>query len=95
MEEEIRRDPGNPVANYFRAVAARGAGDLEGAWNAAIAGWVRSTLSPETTEDLRADLDRLVQQALIPERSRTESRNPQEALDALTTEWELVKRQWK
>ena len=56
-------------------------GDVEGAWNAAIAGWVRSTLSPETTGELRADLDRLVMQALIPERSRVMSvRDPQEAV---------------
>ena len=53
---------------------ARGAGDIEGAWSAAVAAWVRSTLSPETTSRLRDDLDRLVTQALIPERSRTRGR---------------------
>ena len=50
MNEEIQRDPGSPVANYWLAVSARGAGDIDGAWNSAIAAWVRSTLSPETTE---------------------------------------------
>jgi hypothetical protein len=74
----------------------RGMGDVDGAWQAAIAGWVRSTLSPETTGELRADLDRLVMQALIPERSRVMSiREPQEAVTALRAEWELVKQQWK
>ena len=59
------------MANYWLAVSARGAGDIDGAWNFAVAAWVRSTLSPETAPNLRDDLDRLVAQALIPERSRT------------------------
>jgi hypothetical protein len=96
MEGELRQDPGSAVANYWLAVAARGAGDVEGAWNLAVAAWVRSTLSPETTRDLRADLDRLVMQALIPERSRVMGgRDPQDAVSALRAEWELVKQQWK
>jgi hypothetical protein len=96
MNEEIQRDPGSPVANYWLAVSARGAGDIDGAWNSAVAAWVRSTLSPETTAGLRDDIDRLVTQALIPERSRTlVSRDPQEAVTALRTEWELIKQQWK
>jgi hypothetical protein len=95
MEEELRQDPGSSVANYWRAVAARGAGDLDGAWDAAVAAWVLSTLSPDTTETLRADLERLVQQALIPERSRQMARDPQEAVSSLRAEWELVKQQYK
>ncbi len=96
MNEEIQRDPGSAVANYWLAVSARGAGDIDGAWNSAIAAWVRSTLSPDTTSSLRDDLDRLVTQALIPERSRTvAAREPQEAVAALKTEWELIKQQWK
>jgi hypothetical protein len=84
------------VANYWLAVSARGAGDIDGAWNSAIAAWVRSTLSPETTARLRDDLDRLMTQALIPERSRTlVAREPQDAVTALKTEWELLKSQWK
>jgi len=96
MNEEIQRDPGNAVANYWLAVSARGAGDIDGAWNSAVAAWVRSTLSPDTTSRLRDDLDRLVTQALIPERSRTvAAREPQEAVAALKTEWEMIKQQWK
>lgn len=96
MDEELRKDPGSAVANYWHAVALRGTGDIDGAWHAAIAAWVRSTLSPETTGELRADLDRLVMQALIPERSRIMTfRDPQEAVTALSAEWELVKQQWK
>ena len=40
-------------------VGTRGAGDLDCAWDAAIAGWVRASLGPETTA-LRAELDRVV-----------------------------------
>jgi hypothetical protein len=96
MEDELRQDPGSWVANYWLAVARRGEGDVEGAWSAAIAAWLRSTLSPETTAELREDLDRLVNQALIPERSRVMAvRDPQEAVTALRAEWELLKQQWK
>jgi hypothetical protein len=96
MGDEIQRDPGNAVANYFLAVAYRGAGDIDSAWNSAVAAWVRSTLAPESTEKLRTDLDRLVTQALIPERARTVvARDPQEAMLALRTEWDMVKQQWK
>ena len=98
MEQELRTDPGSAPASYWLAVASRGAGDLDRAWDCAIAGWVRASLSPDTAEALRADLDRLVTQALIPERSRQRQaagRDPQEASAALLTEWELIKSQWK
>lgn len=96
MEEELRGDPGNAPANYWLAVAARGAGDLDRAWSAAVAGWVRSTLRPESTPTLRADLDRLVTEILIPERARTwPSREQPEALTTLRAEWESIKSQWR
>ena len=96
MEAELRQDPANTVANYWLAVAARGVGDVDRAWNAAIAAWVRSTLKPEAAETLRTDLDRLVTQALIPERARARpAREQPESLAALRAEWDLVKQQWK
>lgn len=96
MEGELRQDAGSPVANYWRAVAARGVGDLDAAWNAAIAAWVRSTLSPDTTESLRADLDRLVTEVLIPERAHTsEADGVLDSEATLRTEWDLLKQQWK
>jgi hypothetical protein len=96
MEAELREDPASPVANYWLAVAARGSGDVDRAWAAAVAAWVRSTLRPETAESLRVDLDRLVTQALIPERARTRpAREQPDTLALLRAEWELVKQQWK
>jgi hypothetical protein len=96
MEEELRIDPFNPVANYWVAVAARGIGDPDRAWNAAVAAWVRSSLASEKTGTLREDLDRLVAQALIPERAHLRpAREQQDALTTLRAEWDLVKEQWK
>jgi len=96
MEEELRRDPGSAPANYWLAVAARGVGDLDGAWADVVAAWVRATLSPQTADALRADLDRLVTQALIPERVRTRpARDQTDAANALRVEWETLKSQWK
>ena len=96
METELRDDPGSAPANYWLAVAARGTGDVDRAWNAAIAGWIRSRLSPTSAETLRADLDRLVTQVLVTERARTRPQREQaEALTSLRAEWDLVKDQWK
>lgn len=96
MEDELRADPANPTASYWLAIAARGAGDLDRAWDAAVAAWIRAGLRPADTEQLRADLDRLVEQALIPERARTRvARANEDAVAALREEWSLVKERWK
>ena len=88
MEEELRQDPGSAPANYWLAAASRGAGDLDRAWDAAMAGWIRATLTPDTADKLRADLDRLVTQALVPERLRTKPpRDPQ-------SDWQRLKLDW-
>ena len=96
MESELHSDPSGAVANYWGVIAARGAGDFDLAWSSAIAAWVRSTLNPATTEQLRTDLDRVVGQALIPERARAHpARDSQDAVALLRAEWELVKQNWK
>ncbi len=95
MEIEVRIDPGSAPANYWLAAAARGAGDLDRAWHAAIAGWIRATLQPESAKELREDLDRLVSQALILERARSRPALEQgDALTELRSEWEAIKNQW-
>ena len=92
MEQELRIDPGCAPASYWLVVATRGAGDLDRAWDTAVAGWVRAALSPATAASVRADLDRLVTQALIPERARQRNGG---STEALRSEWELIKTQWK
>ena len=95
MQEELRGEPGSAIANYWLVVATRGAGDLDRAWDAAVAGWVRASLGPDTA-DLRAELDRVVSEALIPERARTrQAREQQEASAAMHAEWDQVKSAWK
>jgi hypothetical protein len=44
LEDEVRRDAENPIANYWLVVATRGAGDAQGAWDSAVAAWIRSHL---------------------------------------------------
>ena len=96
MDHELHEDPSNSVANYWQVVAARGTGDLDRAWSAAIAAWVRSTLNPASTMQLRDDLDRVMEQALIPERARSNGgREPSDAVETLRAEWALVKQNWK
>jgi hypothetical protein len=95
MEDELRADPGNVPANYWLPLAARGAGDPERAWHAAMAGWIRAGLRPDRAAALRTDLDRLVTQALIPERARGRpAREQQETTTALRAEWDALKAQW-
>jgi hypothetical protein len=96
MDRELRDDPSSAVASYWKVIAARGTGDLDLAWSAAIAAWVRSTLNPSTTDQLRSDIDRVVAQALIPERARQHpARDTQDPVELLAAEWGLIKQHWK
>jgi hypothetical protein len=96
MEEELAADPGQPAANYWLAVAARGTGDVERAWHAAVAAWVRAPLRPDSATTLREDLDRFMTTVLIPERARMHPAQEQTAaLADLRSQWDAVKGQWK
>jgi hypothetical protein len=96
MSEEITEHPGSVAAGYWLPAAARANGDLERAWHAALAGWLRATLADDRGAALRADLDRLVTQVLVPERAaklalRTDQK---EALSTMLAEWESFKKSW-
>jgi len=98
MDEELRARPGSTAAAYWLPAAARSLGDLDRAWTAAIAGWLRARVAPDQGAALRDDLDRLVQTAIIPERARElsgASRDTREAVDVMTAEWEHLKSEWK
>jgi tetratricopeptide (TPR) repeat protein len=96
---EFERNPLSRPATYWAVVAARGAGDLDAAWGAAVAGWIRAGGQPEGRH-LRGDLDRFVTQTLIPERAqaRTGQRLDAKAtlaeIAALTDEWRAVTALW-
>jgi tetratricopeptide (TPR) repeat protein len=95
IEEESHHDPHSMVAAYWLVVAARGVGDIDRAWNAAIAGWVRATSANPRAVELRADLDRYVVQVIIPERARRPSAGEDGSrAEALRTEWAALKDLW-
>lgn len=95
MEQALRRDPSSAPAAYWLAASARAAGDLDRAWAAASAGWIRATLGRDRGLALRADLDKLVTQAIIPDRAaRLPARERRQALTLMTTEWESFKKIW-
>jgi len=96
MGEEIAEHSGSTAAGYWLAAAARASGDLERAWHAAQAGWLRAQLADDRGAALRADLDRLVTQALIPERAAKLSPkgDPKDAQAAMLAEWDTFKKGW-
>jgi hypothetical protein len=91
MSEELLTHPASATASYWLAAAARGRGDLQSAWDAVQSGWLRASFAPDHGLSLRADLDQLMQRAIIPERARALS----QPADALRLEWENFKDKWK
>ena len=91
MDEELATHPGSGAAAYWLASAARSQGDLQAAWDAAMAGWVRSPLTPDKGVTLRADLDRLVLRAIVPDRAKATDQTP----ESLRQQWEVFKERWK
>jgi hypothetical protein len=95
MATELLRDSGSAPANYWIAAAARSSGDVEGAWNAAMASWVRSILGRDRGVALRGDLDRLMIQGIIPDRAaRIGGPEPNMVVAGLVGEWEAFKAAW-
>jgi hypothetical protein len=90
MALELAANPASATAPYWIAAAARGQGDLQAAWDAAHAAWVRARLTSDDGSSLRHDLDVLVQKALVPERARILGRPP----ESLLAEWEEFKDRW-
>jgi hypothetical protein len=96
MDEEVGESPTSPAASYWTVVALRGAGELQRAWDAAIAGWVRARLAGDRSPVLRADLDRIVTQGIIPDRVGTLAPEQREKAAAqYRADWELIKERWK
>jgi tetratricopeptide (TPR) repeat protein len=98
MEGELRRDSGSGAAAYWLAAAAFARGQVERAWHAAISGWVRALLTADRGAALRPDLDRLVREAIIPERVRrlpiAGTPEAEQAQAGMLAEWDLVKEKW-
>ena len=95
MEKELAGDPASAPASYWLAAAARGAGNLDRAWHTAMAGWVTAPLGRDRGAALRADLDKLMVQGIIPDRAvKLQPRNGKEAAAAMLSEWEALKASW-
>jgi hypothetical protein len=95
MSAEVARDQGSTPAVYWLVAAARGVGDLDRAWHAALGGWMFAPFARDRGAALRADLDRLVVQALIPERAaRVAARDRAAAATLMLGEWEGFKSRW-
>jgi hypothetical protein len=91
MDEELATHPASGAAAYWIAAAARAQGDLQAAWDAAQAGWVRARLASDKGAVLRADLDRLVLRAIVPDRAKATAQSP----ETLRAEWERFKESWR
>jgi hypothetical protein len=91
MEEELAYQSSSTAAAYWLAAAARGHGDIQAAWDAAQAAWVRAPLAADKGVALREDVDRLVQRAIIPDRAKSSAQPPQ----TFQQEWERFKDRWK
>lgn len=96
-ERELARDDGAASASYWLAAASRGVNDITRAIGAASAGWVRAgTLGPRGVT-LRADLDRLMREIILPERARELSVgvSPKPTFAILEEQWQRLTDQWK
>ena len=96
MRAEILAAPGSAAAGYWLAASARASGNPDEAWHHAIAAWLRAALADDRGAALRADLDRLVVQAIIPERAARLSPRGDVTLaeTSMLTEWEAFKAAW-
>jgi hypothetical protein len=95
-EDELRRDDRSLVASYWLAAAAVGAGDLDRAWAAAEAGWLRAASAGKAGTKLRADFDQLVATVIIPERVRhlATGGDPRPAMTLMQQNWDEMKKKY-
>jgi hypothetical protein len=95
MKAEIARLPGSLAAGYWLVAAARAVGDPDEAMNEALASWVRASLGADRGVALRADLDRLVTEGILPDRAaRLPARERSQGLAAMTADWDTFKARW-
>lgn len=95
MDKEIGSRPGSSPAAYWLAAGLRGAGQLDRAWNAARAGWITAILARDRGAALRADLDLLMLQGIIPDRAMRLLPEDSSVADAvMRSEWAALKAAW-
>ena len=96
-ETERTRHPDGIASAYWIAAGARGAGDLNRAWGAAIAGWMRGKYLGPRGESLRTDLNELVTTVLLPERARQQvpDGDPRPVLETMKKQWAEIAEKYK
>ena len=96
MDQELERDAASAAASYWLVAGARGSGDLDRAWDAAFASWARASFTGDRRIQLRADLDQIVTQAIIPERARllAPAGGVAQPTAAMRAEWDALKQVW-
>ncbi len=88
--ERAARDESASAA-YWVAAGARGVGDFERAWGAAIAGWIQARYLGPRGQKLRVDLNALVKDVLLPERARAlVPDDPMPRLELLQQQWDAL-----
>jgi hypothetical protein len=93
LEPAAAGEQPSAAAIYWVAAAAAGMDDFGRAWRAAMAAWVRAPLAAGPRASLRADLERLVQQVIIPGRAVTlaPAADPKQTIAAMQSEWNAIK----
>jgi tetratricopeptide (TPR) repeat protein len=95
MEKELASNPASAPAAYWLAAGLRGAGNLDRAWDAARAGWITAVLGSDRGAALRADLDLLILQGIIPDRAVKLQPEDSSVADAvMRSEWAALKATW-
>jgi hypothetical protein len=96
-QAEVARSEVSAVGLYWLAAAARGVGDLERAWGAALSGWARARFLGDRGALLRSDLDRFVTLVLLPDIARelAAGGDAKAALTSLEGQWAEWKAKWK
>jgi hypothetical protein len=85
-------------AMYWQVSASCSAGDLERAWNGAISAWVRAASLGPRGVTLRADLDRLMNDVVVPERAKgltAPGGDARPTLETLKAQWAEHKKRWE
>jgi hypothetical protein len=93
VEPAAAGDQPSAAAMYWVCAAAAGMDDFGRAWHAAIAAWVRAPMAAGPRATLRADLERLVQQVIIPGRAVTlaPGTDTKQTVAAMQAEWNAIK----
>ena len=91
MRDELTARPGSATAAYWLAAAARAQGDLQAAWDAAEAGWVRASLATDRGAGAAGRSRSADDRRDRPGAGESHWRSP---ADTLRLEWEKFKERW-